>query len=614
MHGIYKDDQGLISFIFALLLSGVLLLFTCGVIDLNANRLLDQRLQQASDAAIMVAAVTLAKTDSKPQAVAAAHRFFKANYGVISYGNINFDTDVTIIANPDDTFSISAHATRDTLLGLFSSASSSTIENLSNVTAVRGSITTMAAQPIFIALALDLTESMHLKINGTTASNSSDSRIAISKVQINNLVNAFPANERIFFSIVPYTDLVRLSNAGTGTSLSPYMQGTIPVGSWGGCPMAREGTMDINLSAPNPSNPATLLTEHPGIAEAYQAEQSWSVTGTGPTTVWVGEQCDAWSEPVAVSEGVVSPPVCLSGYVPGHQENCSNCYIWEVTSRYHLAIDNTSDKKNICNDFSGSVNQLSPIIPLKNNYLSISSLINNYNPVTNNIGHYFNNSDNLHLNRFGHTQNHIGLLWAARTLMPDWYSFWGIETTMANPSLISLGEPVRHILLVTDGENTHNGWGTTASYWNAYSTWDEMMNQDWWGADSSWDNSPYQSSTTAHTVGLGEPGDTTLARTLFFDSAGLPLPSAHNFGSYPYGITRLEANDKFTETCNLIKDNDIIIYAISLNISNPQAQDLLRTCVTDGDMYFNATNETTLNTAFGSVRRTIQTGAIRMAQ
>lgn len=153
----------------------------------------------------------------------------------------------------------------------------------------------------------------------------------------------------------------------------------------------------------------------------------------------------------------------------------------------------------------------------------------------------------------GGTTSSLGLVWGWRTLSPKWRGFWiGGD----RPSDLPLDYEVEYMdkvaVVLTDGQNQLYDWGgdgPTGSDWTSYGRANDLA-----------------------------------------DAAG---QSALN-----------EINDRFKATCASMKEEGIIIYAITFGSTpNSTTQDMFRNCASNPAFYFHAPENADLSTTFETIGR-----------
>jgi hypothetical protein len=152
--------------------------------------------------------------------------------------------------------------------------------------------------------------------------------------------------------------------------------------------------------------------------------------------------------------------------------------------------------------------------------------------------------------RHGGTMGNAGLVWGWRTISPRWRGLWdGDDSTILPkdylPDLVAASQPLsdKAIVMMTDGQNN-----IVTNHYSAYG-----MRQ--WGR-------------------LGATSDSAV---------------------------RAEINSRMLETCDLMKDEGIIIYTITFDTegsSNQAIRDTYEDCATTPGHYFNSPGEDELTAAF----------------
>lgn len=66
------------------------------------------------------------------------------------------------------------------------------------------------------------------------------------------------------------------------------------------------------------------------------------------------------------------------------------------------------------------------------------------------------------------------------------------------------------------------------------------------------------------------------------------------------------ANTLTQEVCANIKAEQIVVYTVAFEVTDPTIRDILRDCATDADFYFDATNSTALTEAFASIAASLR--------
>ena len=72
-------------------------------------------------------------------------------------------------------------------------------------------------------------------------------------------------------------------------------------------------------------------------------------------------------------------------------------------------------------------------------------------------------------------------------------------------------------------------------------------------------------------------------------------------GAFHEGTSQLDADDKAEEVCSRIKNENITVYTIAYEVDDRTTENLLRNCASDQDKYFDASNASQLEDAFGVI-------------
>jgi len=167
----------------------------------------------------------------------------------------------------------------------------------------------------------------------------------------------------------------------------------------------------------------------------------------------------------------------------------------------------------------------------------------------------------------GGTTGNLGLVWGWRALSPSWRGFW--EGTAASTLPLDYTEPFmdKVVVIMTDGQNQFF---------------------DFTGHSPNNGNGPDGSDYTAYGR-LGEFGFSTL------DAA------------------RAEIDDRFARTCEAMKAEGIIIYAITFGSTpNTDTQNLFRNCASKSSFFFHAPSNAILEDVFTTIGR--QLSNLRISQ
>lgn len=158
----------------------------------------------------------------------------------------------------------------------------------------------------------------------------------------------------------------------------------------------------------------------------------------------------------------------------------------------------------------------------------------------------------------GGTTGNLGLVWGWRALSPSWRSFW--EGTALSTLPLDYDEPFmdKVVVIMTDGQNQ-------------FFDFDGHEPDDGEGPDGS-DYTAYGR--------LGE------------------------FGFSSLNAAREEIDDRFARTCENMKAEGIIIYAITFGSTpNSSTQNLFRNCATKTSFFFHAPSNSELEEVFTTIGR-----------
>jgi len=72
-------------------------------------------------------------------------------------------------------------------------------------------------------------------------------------------------------------------------------------------------------------------------------------------------------------------------------------------------------------------------------------------------------------------------------------------------------------------------------------------------------------------------------------------------GSTSGSGTTAELNSRLTQVCTAMKNENILVYTITFNVSSTTTQALFENCATRSDKYFNSPDSTTLTQAFRAI-------------
>jgi len=151
-----------------------------------------------------------------------------------------------------------------------------------------------------------------------------------------------------------------------------------------------------------------------------------------------------------------------------------------------------------------------------------------------------------------------GLVWGWRSISELWNGYWHSP----NPHNLPMpkGDSIKYLILMTDGENM------------------------WGGSDAPW----------------GWFGDRHY--TAFGRRFGIIYSSMNN----NLVTSSRTSMDNLTQTiCTSVKNDDIVVYTIAFGNIDTTAQNMLRTCASDPNKFFNATSGAAITAAFQAIGKDI---------
>lgn len=115
---------------------------------------------------------------------------------------------------------------------------------------------------------------------------------------------------------------------------------------------------------------------------------------------------------------------------------------------------------------------------------------------------------------------------------------------------------------------------------------------------------PYSNALNKKVIVLLTDGQNDLGYHHWGYYAGYGLPQYNHLGTSGWLGDNLD--DKLSALCTNVKSKDILIYSITFAVTNTNTQDLMRTCATREDMYFNSPNGDALEDAFEQIATGLQ--------
>lgn len=159
----------------------------------------------------------------------------------------------------------------------------------------------------------------------------------------------------------------------------------------------------------------------------------------------------------------------------------------------------------------------------------------------------------------GGTHANLGLAWGWRVISPRWRGLWGEDTPENLPMDYDAPLMDKVAIVLTDGENVY---------------------YDWPG-------------------GLpGSPQSGTYPDT---DYTAYGRLSEGRLGTTNKAAAVVEINNRMSRLCQNMKDEGIIIYAITFQLNNEPTKDLFRNCASDPDKYYDSPSNEQLRATFVAI-------------
>ena len=159
----------------------------------------------------------------------------------------------------------------------------------------------------------------------------------------------------------------------------------------------------------------------------------------------------------------------------------------------------------------------------------------------------------------GGTHANLGLVWGWRTISQRWRGLWGGNTPDHLPLDSDAPSMDKVAIVLTDGENVY---------------------YDWPG---------------------GLPGRPLSGSYPDTDYSAYGRLSEGRLGTTNSGAAVAEINKRMARLCTNMKNEDIVIYAITFQLNNKPTQDLFRACATDPSKYYNSPSNAELREAFVAI-------------
>ncbi|MEM8951262.1 MAG: TadE/TadG family type IV pilus assembly protein [Pseudomonadota bacterium] len=177
----------------------------------------------------------------------------------------------------------------------------------------------------------------------------------------------------------------------------------------------------------------------------------------------------------------------------------------------------------------------------------------------------------------GGTMANLGLAWGWRVLSPKWQGAWGGDTPDTLPLAYETLSMEKVVILLTDGVNQ---W------------------YDWPGAKWTVDGEDHYSGLPGSNKYPGSSDDTFKAEWPGADYTAYGRLNEGRLGTTSNGGAKNEVNDRMLELCGDMKDEGIILYAITFRVNDSATRNLYESCATSTDHYFDSPSNTDLQQTF----------------
>jgi hypothetical protein len=580
LHGLFVGDRGAVSMILAVtasLLMGALF----GALDYIHNDMTQARTQMAIDMTSLSAAVNArhynaSKAADKAQWKADLYAYLRANlsqsYMDLDMSNANIVADIKGSPLTGQTISISATGKFKRIAPIFlsnsASGDSSTDSGDMATVAASNNVTRIAKSTLELVMVLDNTGSMGSYAN--SSDHSQGTKIEGLRAAASNLVTALfnQTNNDSYVGLVPFTTVVNLKNVlqPGGTWMTPRFKynstnmrmaadPNIAGSGWGGCAVEPRDAGD-NLYAK-----AYAPKQGPGFTPFYYNVPS---SGFSVNTFTTSKNSDGSTNSCtpAGTTNVLGVPL-------SYQRNGSASYCggdgaaitdwWGQPSTKNPSMTTYDQNGPTSGGASTGPCTIQPALFLTQNKDDLTSAISN-------------------MQANGSTIIPTGLLWGWRMLRSDWSNAVAgagngfISTTSTLPLPESAQALQRVAIVLTDGENDPGGNSG-------------MMPNPSFNSLSGVGNSQLQAPSVAKT------GGGTLANG--------SMTSVSDINNFQAAV------------CTAMKDEGIIVYAITFGSVSSTAASAMRNCASPGN-YYNAPSNSTLNQIFQQIAGNI--GMLRLTQ
>lgn len=159
----------------------------------------------------------------------------------------------------------------------------------------------------------------------------------------------------------------------------------------------------------------------------------------------------------------------------------------------------------------------------------------------------------------GGTHANLGLAWGWRVISPRWQGLWGGDTPDTLPMAYDAPLMDKVAIVLTDGENVY---------------------YDWPG---------------------GLPGRPLSGSFPDTDYSAYGRLSEGRLGTTNQAAAVVEINNRMSRLCQNMKDEGIVIYAITFQLNDVATQNLMRNCATDPEKYYNSPSNDELRATFVAI-------------
>jgi Flp pilus assembly protein TadG len=538
------DERGAIAVQFALLLIPIAIL-TFGLIDLSRTSVQKRQLQDALDAATLMAARSTATTDAGLKTVGlAAMQTEMAGLGVPLTGD---NVDFTLGANNTVVGSVKNVTIKPIISNLWSSADT-------KVSA--GSTVMRSVNKLEVALVLDNTGSMGSTLNSGTKK--IDALISASKSLVDTLAAAAARaseTDAVKISVVPFSMTVNVGS--TYQSQSSWLAGKMPTTgygtdvfatnqnrftlltnlglTWSGCVESRPAPYDVTDDPPNGSVNASMFV--PFFAPDEPDDNTVGVNQSSST-----RYRDARTQST-------SYPIVNNWLPDGVSPSGTLTTAWATRST-PIAKYGTSNKSSVLSAAKTGT-QYGP-----NAGCGLTSLMRLTNVRTTTQ----RDAVKAKLGQMiadGNTNVAMGLAWGWHTLSKNAPFADGVD-----PATTAGHKTTKVIVLLTDGDNT---------------------------------NDTYANPNNSIYTGYGY-----IAQGRLKNASGTALTASST------ATDRRDAIDSREKLlCENAKAKGVVIYAIGVGVSS-HSKTILQTCATKLDMYYDVTSADQLTSVFNTIAGSIQ--------